>query len=148
MHPYFFLLILQSLKADDAAAVIFPGGFGAAKNLCTFGVSSEPTVNKDVERVLLEFHAAGKPIGMCCIAPIIAAMVFGKRDGEKVRLTLGRRTVADGETGGWPYAEPTIDKAIEMGADMVECSVDEVCIDEANKIVSTPAFMYAGGLLV
>ena len=134
------------MRADDYAAVVFPGGFGAAKNLCTFAVSTDPEINKDVERVLLEFHTAGKPIGMCCISPIIAAMLFSKGDWEKkgpVKLTLGRRSVVEGETGNWPYAE-TIEKAVEMGAEVVECGVDEVCVDEANKIVTTPAFMYEG----
>ena len=138
---YIFFLDKQDLKADDdnIAAVIFPGGFGAAKNLCTFAVASDPEVDEEVKRVLLEFHGAGKPIGMCCISPIIAAMVFS----DPVKLTLGRRETKDGETGKWPYAT-TIDKAEEFGANMVECGVDEVCVDEENKIVTTPAFMYEG----
>ena len=79
----------QSLSACDHDALIIPGGFGAAKNLCTFGVSSDPTVNEDVARVIREFHAAGKPIGMCCIAPVIAALVLAKEDGKKIKITLG-----------------------------------------------------------
>ena len=73
--------------------------------MCTFAVSPEPEINKDVERVLEEFHAAGKPIGMCCISPIIAAILFKKADWEKkgpVKLTLGRKSAVDGETGSWP----------------------------------------------
>ena len=135
------------MKADEYEAVIFPGGFGAAKNLCTFAVSPEPKINQDVERVLADFHAAEKPIGMCCISPIIAALLFSKGDWEKkgpVKLTLGRRSIVDGETGSWPYAE-TIEKAAEMGAEMLECGVTEVCVDETNKIFTTPAFMYEGG---
>ena len=141
-----FFLDKQDLKSEDdnIAAVIFPGGFGAAKNLCTFAVASDPEVDEEVKRVLLEFHGAGKPIGMCCISPIIAAMVFKDNPAkEPVKLTLGRREIIDGESGNWPYAT-TIDKAEEFGANMVECGVDEVCIDEANKIVTTPAFMYEG----
>ena len=132
----------QDLKVDDFVAVIIPGGFGAAKNLCTFAVSPEPEINKDVERILKEFHAASKPIGMCCISPIIAAILFTKADWEKkgpVKLTLGRRLPKE----SWPYAE-TIEKAAEMGAEVVECGVDEVCVDETNKLFTTPAFMYEG----
>lgn len=51
-------------------------------------------------------------------------------------MTLGRRS---GE--GWPYAA-TIDKAVEFGVTHEEMDVEEVCIDEANKIVTSPAFMY------
>ena len=70
-------------------AVIFPGGFGIAKNLSTFGVSSDPEVDCEVARVLREFHSAKKVIGMCCIAPILAALVLAKQDGIPVSLTMG-----------------------------------------------------------
>ena len=63
------------------------------------------------------------------------ALVLSKEDGKAIKLTLGQRT---GE--GWPYAA-TIDKAKEFGAEVVEMNVDEICIDEANKIVTTPAYM-------
>ncbi len=56
-----------------------PGGFGAAKNLSTFGVSQEPAVDPDLERVLGDVRRAGKPLGLCCISPILAAMVSGTR---------------------------------------------------------------------
>jgi enhancing lycopene biosynthesis protein 2 len=65
---------LASLNAGDFDAVVFPGGFGAAKNLSDFAVKGpELTLIPDVTRVLTEFHAAQKPIGLCCIAPILAA---------------------------------------------------------------------------
>uniref|UniRef100_A0A8C0CPZ1 Glutamine amidotransferase class 1 domain containing 3 n=1 Tax=Balaenoptera musculus TaxID=9771 RepID=A0A8C0CPZ1_BALMU len=55
---------LAKLSAADHDAAVFPGGFGAAKNLSTFAVDGgDCKVNKDVERVLKEFHQAGKPIG-------------------------------------------------------------------------------------
>eukprot|EP00095_Tigriopus_kingsejongensis_P011088 maker-scaffold545_size140784-snap-gene-0.22 protein:Tk11088 transcript:maker-scaffold545_size140784-snap-gene-0.22-mRNA-1 annotation:"es1 protein mitochondrial-like" len=130
VHP------LTDLTVDGAQALVFPGGFGAAKNLSTFGVSDSPTLDPDVERVLLEFHSAQKPIGLCCIAPALAAMTFGNK-GIKVKLTLGQ----EGE--GWPYGG-TIAKAKGFGVEVVEMGVDEICIDEANKIVTTPAFMYDG----
>ncbi|XP_042854804.1 glutamine amidotransferase-like class 1 domain-containing protein 3A, mitochondrial isoform X2 [Panthera tigris] len=56
---------LARLSAADHDAAIFPGGFGAAKNLSTFAVDGKDCrVHKDVERVLKEFHEAGKPIGI------------------------------------------------------------------------------------
>ena len=82
--------------------------------------SSEPQVDEDVARVLRECVANGKPIGLCCIAPIVAALVLAKEDGMSLKMTLGRRS---GE--GWPYAA-TIDKAVEFGITHVEMDVDEV----------------------
>ena len=122
---------------------MIPGGFGAAKNLCTFAVSPDPKVDPDVARVLKEAHATGKPIAMCCISPVIAALVLAKEEGKAIKITLGRREKADGETGSWPYAG-TMDKVSEYGVQLEEMGVDEICVDEENKIVTTPAFMYAG----
>ena len=45
------------------------------------------SVKPDVERILKEFHSAKKPIGLCCISPIIAAKVFGS---QGVKITLGK----------------------------------------------------------
>nr|XP_033797354.1 glutamine amidotransferase-like class 1 domain-containing protein 3A, mitochondrial isoform X3 [Geotrypetes seraphini] len=58
------ILDMTQLNAQKHDAVIFPGGFGAAKNLSTFAVDGETCkMNKEVERVLQDFHKAGKPIG-------------------------------------------------------------------------------------
>ncbi|RXN28941.1 Mx [Labeo rohita] len=68
---------LAKLNVGDHDAVIFPGGFGAAKNLSTFASDGKDCkVNKEVERVLKGFHKAGKPIGLCCISPVLAAKVL------------------------------------------------------------------------
>ncbi len=83
-HENLIDFIFQELNADNFSAVIFPGGFGAAKNLSTFGVSSDPDVDDEVVRILRQFRDQKKPIGMCCIAPIIAAMVFAGKDGVPV----------------------------------------------------------------
>jgi len=127
---------LADLKASDFAAVVFPGGFGAAKNLSNFATSSDPSADEEVARVISEFHGEKKPMAFCCIAPILVALVLGKA-GTKVKLTLGKK----GDK--WPYGG-TIDKVTEWGCECVEMDVGEVCVDGENKIVSSPAFMYDG----
>ncbi len=119
---------LTDCHAKDFDAVIFPGGFGAAMNLCDFADKGpDCTVNSEVERVLHEFRDAGKPIGMCCIAPVIAAKAFGAKGG--VTLTLGDDSEAS--------------KAAEaMGATHRASSVTETVTDEANHLVTTPAYMH------
>lgn len=122
---------LKELKAGDFDAVFFPGGFGAAKNLCTFATSGpDCEVNRQVERVLKDFHAAGKPIGMCCIAPVIAAKVFGKSaGGPGCSVTIGD--------------DKSTASAIEtMGSRNVSKEVTETNVDSANFLVTTPAYMY------
>lgn len=122
---------LSNLHASDFDAVVFPGGFGAAKNLCDFASrGASCVVERDVERVVKEFHDAGKPVGMCCIAPVIAARVLGKGNGGPgVRVTLGDDTGAGSAVAA-------------MGSVAVEKGVTEACVDERERVVTAPAYMY------
>lgn len=118
---------LAELKAADFDAIVFPGGFGAAKNLSDWaGKGANATVHPEVIRVLKEFRAADKPIGAICIAPTLVAKVFGK---EGVTLTIGN----DKETAA------EIEKT---GAHHEDCPVDDYVTDRESKIVTTPAYMY------
>ncbi|XP_070211905.1 glutamine amidotransferase-like class 1 domain-containing protein 3, mitochondrial [Littorina saxatilis] len=124
---------LSKLQASGFDAVIFPGGFGAAKNLSTFAVDGTAMkVNPDVERVLKEFHGAKKPIGLCCIAPVLAAKVL-----PGCEVTVGSDQE---ERGKWPYAE-TAGAIGSMDSTHIKKDVTECHTDTANKIVTTPAFM-------
>jgi len=128
---------LSELTADDADAAVFPGGFGAAKNLSDFGFKgADMTVDPEVSRIISSFHAAGKPLALCCIAPILAAKVLGDCGPT---LTLGNC----GSEDNWPY-QGAIEAAKSFGANMELKEVEEVCVDVVNKIVTTPAFMYNG----
>jgi enhancing lycopene biosynthesis protein 2 len=67
---------LSELSPDQADGVVWPGGFGAAKNLSTFALEGAAmTVDPEAERVIQQFHEAGKPQALCCIAPVVAAKV-------------------------------------------------------------------------
>ena len=119
---------LSELNAASYDALVFPGGFGAAKNLCDFAFSgANCTVDTDVERAILEFHNADKVTTFICIAPVIAAHVYGKA-GKKVKLTIGD--------------DPSTAAAVEkMGAQHVIAAVDEAVVDEKYLVVTTPAYM-------
>ena len=122
---------LTELKAQGFDAVFFPGGFGAAKNLCDFAAKGKDcNVDPDVARVIREFHGAGKPIGLCCIAPVLAARVLGTvAGGPGVSVTIGE----DPQTAG----------AIEAcGARHVKTAVTSAHVDEPNRVVTAPAYMY------
>ena len=107
--------------------LILPGGFGAAKNLCTFAVDGDKcTFNEEVLSVCKAFAQAKKPAAYACIAPALAAKVYG----NKTKMTIGD----DESTAGGLNA---------LGATHVECSVDEVVVDNDAKLVTTPAYMLA-----
>jgi enhancing lycopene biosynthesis protein 2 len=117
---------IASVRAGDLDALVFPGGYGAAKNLCTFAKDgAKLTVNADVARLVRELAAAGKPMGFICIAPVIAAKVLG---ADHPQLTIG--------------TDPDTAAALEaLGARHVARAVDEIVVDERLKVVSTPAYM-------
>ncbi len=117
---------IATVQADDLDALIFPGGFGAAKNLCTFAVDGPACqVNGEVDRLIKEMVQAKKPQGFICIAPAIAAKVLGEL---RPTLTIGN----DAGTAAGLTA---------LGATHVDCAVDDIVVDETHKIVSTPAYM-------
>jgi enhancing lycopene biosynthesis protein 2 len=119
---------IREVHEDQMDALIFPGGFGAAKNLCDFALNGdECTVDDEVERLVKEIQNAGKPVGLICIAPTLMARILGEDGAE---LTIG----SDKDTA----------EAIEkMGSTHVSCPVDDFVVDEEKKIVTTPAYMLA-----
>jgi enhancing lycopene biosynthesis protein 2 len=117
---------VTDVSADQLDALILPGGFGAAKNLCDFAVAGpDCAVNPDVAALVQDVHQQGKPVAAVCIAPALIAKVLG---GEAPELTIG----TDADTAG----------ALEsMGATHVACPVTEFVVDREKKIISSPAYM-------
>lgn len=124
------IMSLDECSADDFDGLIIPGGFGAAKNLSDFALTSaEMTIQPDVAAVVQGFAKANKPVGLICIAPAMAGKLFG----QGVRCTIGN----DAQTA----------QAIKKtGAKHVDCAVHDVVVDEKHKLVSTPAYMLAGSI--
>ena len=122
-------LPLKNVSAEDYDAVFLPGGFGAAKNLNSFAFDGAGcTIDSEVERILQEFHGAGKPIGAICIAPTVVVRALGKGI-----VTIG--------------SDPDTASAIEaMGGNHMACAVTEIAIDPENKIVTAPAYMCEASL--
>lgn len=121
---------LAEADVADFDALLVPGGFGAAKNLCNFAVAGAAMeVLPQFLQLAQAFHKAGKPIGLVCIAPVMAAAICG----AGTQCTIG----SDAETAA----------AIEtMGAEHLACPVSEARVDTANKLVTTPAYMLAGSV--
>lgn len=129
---------IDELNAKEFDALFIPGGFGAAKNLSDFGVKgADMTVKDDVVKVVKDFHSAQKFMGLCCIAPVVAAKVLGKNSGGPgATLTLGRT----GSEENWPY-QGAIEAASSFGNDVKEAEIHEAVVDADNKIVTAPAYM-------
>ncbi len=115
---------LATFSPDSADALVLPGGFGAAKNLCSYAFDGpQCTVNNDVASVIKLMHAVGKPIGALCIAPVILAKV------------LGKGTLTIGQDAG------TAENLALMGARHQPTLAGEIAVDRELKLVSAPCYM-------
>jgi enhancing lycopene biosynthesis protein 2 len=121
---------LASLDASEFGGVVFPGGFGVAKNLCDFATKgSDCTVHPEAEQAIRAFHKAKKAMAMCCIAPVLAARLLGTRaGGPGCKVTIGTD-------------QTTSDAISTMGSSNIAKGVTEAFVDDANRLVTTPAYM-------
>ncbi|MFH0761992.1 MAG: isoprenoid biosynthesis glyoxalase ElbB [Bacteroidota bacterium] len=115
---------LKDFKADDFDILMFPGGFGVAKNLCSYAFDGASCkVNPDVERAIRTMHSSGKPIGALCITPTVLARVLGN-----ITVTIGQD-------------QQTARDIVAMGATHQPTNHREIVIDKKNKIVTSPCYM-------
>ncbi|ABA77205.1 isoprenoid biosynthesis glyoxalase ElbB [Pseudomonas fluorescens] len=118
---------LREADVEDFDALIVPGGFGAAKNLSNFAIEGAGcTVQPQVLALAEAFAEAGKPVGLICISPALAAKIYG----PGVTCTIGN----DADTAA------VMNK---MGATHEDCAVTDIIEDKARKLVTTPAYMLA-----
>ena len=123
-------LDLAQALASDYDALVLPGGFGVAKNLCDFAFKGiEAGVRPEVAAFIQAFFEAGKPVGAICISPALVGLCLAAV-GKRARLTLG-----DG---------PDIRAAMEkLGHDYQSVlTARDIVIDEGLKLVTTPAYMF------
>ncbi len=123
---------IKDINAAELDAIIFPGGYGAAKNLCNFvEKGAAASIQPDVARLLREMAMAKKPICAICIAPALIAATLGKEYAPE--LTIGN------DAG-------TAAAINQTGSRHIDCPVTEFVVDKKNKIISTPAYMLAGNI--
>ena len=115
---------LAEFNSNNFDAILFPGGFGVAKNLCSLAFDgADCKVNSDVEKAIIEMHTASKPIAALCIAPALIAKVI-----TGAEVTIGSD-------------EGTVETIEAMGSHHKQAGHGEVVIDVKNKIVTTPCYM-------
>ena len=115
---------LSAYKASDFDALIFPGGFGVAKNLCTFAFEGiNCTVNHEVENAIRTTIVAEKPLGALCISPVLIAKVL-----VDVEVTIGDD-------------KGTAEAIESFGATHIETSHGEIVYDPKYKLITTPCYM-------
>lgn len=122
---------LEELNSNDYDALIIPGGNGVAANLFTLAQDgANYTVNLSLSKIAQSFTAAGKAVGFICIAPVMIPAIYD----FPVNMTIGSD-------------EGTAALVTNRGAIHHSSTVNEICIDEKYKIVSTAAYMLASNIL-
>jgi enhancing lycopene biosynthesis protein 2 len=119
---------LSELTDHDYDALIMPGGFGVAQNLCTFATegANGAILYKELQNDITGMYSHGRPIGAICIAPALIGLAL---KGKKLELTLG----ADGNEA---------EEMRKLGHTHFVTKPNEIHIDKKNRIVTTPAYMY------
>ncbi len=114
-----------TLNPQKYHALIIPGGMGVAKNFSNLAsAGGEFEVRNEIAQIISEFISLEKPIGAMCISPAIVAKVL-KNSGYKPYVTLGDTS--------------ELLESIEVEQEL--CNVDDIVVDNVNKIVTTPAYM-------
>jgi len=115
---------LDRFKVDDYDALVFPGGYGVAKNLSDYAFKgSNCEVIEEIRDVVKNMHEKGKPIGGICISPVMLVSIL-----KNIRVTIGND-------------ENTAEDIRNMGGEHLKAGEGDVIVDKKNKIVTTPAYM-------
>jgi enhancing lycopene biosynthesis protein 2 len=121
---------LSEFDGNDFDALIFPGGFGAAKNLSTVAFKGpDAEINSDVEKAVMQMVDLKKPIGALCISPAFIAKIL-----MDVNVTIGND-------------KGTIEAIEAMGATHVETDHGDVVFDESKLVFTTPCYMLDATIL-
>jgi len=115
---------LTTFDPSQYDALLFVGGFGAAKNLSNFAIRGvNYTVLDQVADAIVSMHRAGKPVGAMCVSPVLIADTI-----KGVELTLGSPCGAS-------------EAAEKHGATHKVTTHGEVTVDTKNKVATTPCYM-------
>jgi len=115
---------LIEYNVADFDAIVFPGGFGVAKNLCSYAFDGvDMKIDRVVEKAIKDTHAAGKPIGALCISPVLITKILGN-----IEVTIGSDKGTSGDIR-------------TMGGEHKTTGNGEVIVDKKNKVVTSPCYM-------
>jgi enhancing lycopene biosynthesis protein 2 len=126
---------IASLSMKDFDALVLPGGYGVAKNFCTFAFEgTKASVEPEVKRIIQEAYDMKKPIGAICIAPALVALALAEKN-HSITMTLGTQEEAN-------------KNLTEIGVKFKSCPTSSHVVDEVNRIVSSPAYMHGDSSIV
>jgi enhancing lycopene biosynthesis protein 2 len=127
---------LANMTPADIDALVIPGGFGSAKNFTSWAFDGpNATILPEVKLLLVNLVNVGKPIVALCVSPVVLAKAF---EGSSIHPTLSLgNTIHDS-----PYDISSFHEGLhQSGANPKECTLEEVLVDETNRIICAPCYM-------
>ena len=115
---------IKELNVNNFDILFFPGGYGSAINISTYAIDGENYhVDENIAKIIKDFKEAGKVICAVCIAPMILAKTL-----TNTKITLGE--------------DKKIARIVNAtGNHFVETESGNICVDEENKVITSPCFM-------
>jgi enhancing lycopene biosynthesis protein 2 len=118
------------LDLREFDALLFPNGFGVAKNLCTYAFKgADCEIQPQINKIIRDALSLRKPIGALCIAPVLLAKILGD-----VTITVGP-------------AEEDAENVKVMGANHIVTQPGDVIIDEKHRVFSTPCYQLRSSIV-
>jgi enhancing lycopene biosynthesis protein 2 len=135
------ILEIRTVVPADLDALIIPGGFGSAKNFSSWAFEGpNGQIRPDVKLLLVNMYNVGKPIVALCVSPVLLALAFEDMAISQ-QLTIGSKSAPS------PYNISDFQVGLQAkGAQTPDCTIQEICIDVPNRIITAPCYMLEASL--
>jgi enhancing lycopene biosynthesis protein 2 len=133
---------INSITPSEIDGLVIPGGFGNAKNLTSWAFDGpDATILPEVKLLLVNLINIGKPIVALCVSPVVLSLSL--KDSNIIpTLSLGSTKEKS------PYDIASFHHGLaQNGAKTLEKGIQEIAVDEKNRIICAPCYMQDASLL-
>ena len=132
---------IRTVVPADLDALVIPGGFGSAKNFSSWAFEGpNGQIRPDVKLLLVNMYNVGKPIVALCVSPVLLALAFED-------MAIGQQLTIGSTSAPSPYNISDFQEGLQAkGAQTPDCTIQEICIDVPNRIITAPCYMLEASL--
>ena len=132
---------ISTVVPADLDALVIPGGFGSAKNFSNWAFEGpNAQIRPDVKLLLVNMYNVGKPIVALCVSPVLLALAFED-------MAIGQQLTIGSTNAPSPYHISDFQEGLQAkGAQTPDCTIQEICIDAPNRIITAPCYMLEASL--
>lgn len=132
---------ISTVVPADLDALVIPGGFGSAKNFSSWAFEGpNGQIRPDVKLLLVNMYNVGKPIVALCVSPVLLALAFED-------MAIGQQLTIGSTNAPSPYNISDFQEGLQAkGAQTPDCTIQEICIDASNRIITAPCYMLEASL--